>query len=68
MAVEGIIKQSSTNMTEKSYARSKPKGKKKSVPRGQKVDNGPNSGVAKANKSTGAKPKGKYFHCGMIKH
>ena len=32
------------------------------------MDNGPNGGVAKANKGTSAKPKGKCFHCGMIGH
>ena len=57
-------------MTEKSVARSKPKGKgwkgkKKSVPKGPKVENGAISGVAKA-KGIGA--KGKYVHYGMIGH
>ena len=29
------------------------------------MENGPNGGVAKANKGIGAKPKGKCFHYGM---
>ena len=53
VAAKGIIKKASVNMIEKSYARFKPKGKKKSVPRGQKVENSPNSGVEKAIKGTG---------------
>ena len=57
-------------MTEKSFARSKPKGKdwegkNKSVIKGPKVENGSISGVAKA-KDTGA--KGKCFHCGKKGH
>ena len=73
VAVESIINKPSVNTIEKSYARSKPKGKgrkgkKKSVSRGQRVENGPSGGVAKANKGKGAKPKGKCFHCGMIEH
>ncbi|XXG88339.1 hypothetical protein AAC387_Pa12g0560 [Persea americana] len=58
VAVDGIIKKPSVNMTEKSYSSSKPKGKgrkgkKKWVPKCQKVENGPNGGVAKANKAQG---------------
>ena len=73
VAIEGIIKKLSALMTEKSVARSKPKGKghkgkKKSISKGPKVNNGPNGGVAKAKSGTGAKPKGKYFHRGMIGH
>ena len=57
-------------MTKKSVASSKPqgkgrKGKKKSVPKGPKVGNGPTGGVAKA-KGTGT--KGKCFHCGKTGH
>ena len=57
-------------MTERSDARSKPKGKgrkgkKKSVPKGPKAENGPNGGVAKAK---GSETKGKCFHCGKIGH
>ncbi|XXG53381.1 hypothetical protein AAC387_Pa03g1479 [Persea americana] len=57
-------------MTEKSDARSKPKGKgckgkKKSVPKGPKEENGPNGGVAKAK---GSGTKGKCFHCGKTGH
>ena len=57
VAAEGIIKKPSVNITEKSYARSKPKskgqkGKKKSIPRCQKVENGPSGGMSKANKGT----------------
>ena len=42
-----------------------PKSKKKSVPKGQRVDTGPNGGMAKTNKGSGAKPKGRCFPCGM---
>ena len=52
-------------MTEKSDARSKPKGKKKPVPKGPKVENGPNGGVANAK---GSGTKGKCFHCGKTRH
>ena len=57
-------------MTEKSFAKSKlkgkgRKGKKKSVPKGPKVQNGPNGGVAKA---MGSGTKGKCFHCGKTRH
>ena len=57
-------------MIEKSVARSKPKGKgrkgkKKSVPKGPKVENGPTSGVAKAK---GTRTKGKCFHCSKTGH
>ena len=70
VAIEGIIKKKLTAlMTEKSVAKSKPKGKgrkgKKSVPKGPKVENGATSGMAKA-KGTGT--KGKCFHCGMTGH
>ena len=73
VAAKGIIKKPTANMTEKSYVMTKPKGKcrrgkKKWVPKGQKVENGPNGGVVKANKGTGAKPKGKCFHCSMTGH
>ena len=57
---EGIMKKRpSALMTEKSDARPKPKGKgrigkKKSVPKGLKAENGPNGGVAKA-KGSGTK-------------
>ena len=58
MAAESIIKKPSVNMTEKSYAKFKlkdkgRKGKKKSILKGPKVDNGPSGGMAKANKGTG---------------
>ena len=68
---EEIMKKRPTAlMTEKSFARSKPKGKdhdskKKLVIKGPKVENGSTSGVAKA-KDT--EVKGKCFHCGMTGH
>ena len=71
VATEGIMKKRPTAlMTEKSDARPKPKGKgrkgkKKSVPKGPKAENGPNGGVAKAK---GSETKGKCFHCGKIGH
>ena len=74
VAAEGIIMgHLSVHMTKKSFARSKPKGKgrkgkKKSFPKGQRVENGPISGVAKGNKGAGAKPNGKCFHCGRKGH
>ena len=57
-------------MTEKSVASSKQKGKgrkgkKKSVPKGPRVENGPTVGVAKA-KGTGT--EGKCFHYGKTGH
>ena len=71
IASEGIMKKKPTAlMTEKSVAKSKPKGKcrkgkKKLVPKGPKVENGATSGVAKA-KGMGA--KGKCFHYGITGH
>ena len=57
-------------MTEKSFARTKPKGKdqdskRKSVIKGPKVENGSTCGMAKAK---GTRVKGKCFHCGMTGH
>ena len=71
--MEGIIKKPSALMIEQSFTRLKPKGKsrkgkKKSIPKGQNVDNGPNCGVAKANKGMSAKPQGKCLHYGMTGH
>ena len=70
VATEGIIKKRSALMTEKSIVRSKQKGKcqkskKKSISKGPMVDNGPDSGVAKAK---GTESKGKCFHCGKTGH
>ncbi|XXG41583.1 hypothetical protein AAC387_Pa01g2021 [Persea americana] len=71
VATKGIMKKKPTApMTEKLVVSSKPKGKgqkgkKKSVPRGPKVENGPAGGVAKAK---GTRTKGKCFHCGKTKH
>ena len=71
VVTEGIMKKKPTAlMTEKSFAKSKPKGKgrkgkKKLVPKGPKAENGPNGGVGKAK---GAGTKGKCFHCGMTGH
>lgn len=65
VTTEGIMKKRSTAlMTEKSNARPKlkgegRKGKKKSIPKGPKAENGPNGGVAKAK---GLGTKGKCFH------
>ena len=55
-------------MKEKSFHRSKPKGKKISLAKGQRVHAGATGGVAKDNKGAGAKPKGKCFRCGMTGH
>ena len=57
-------------MTEKSFSRTKPKGKdrdsrKKSVIKGPRVENGSTCGVAKAN---GKRVNGKCFHCGKTGH
>ncbi|KAJ8621978.1 hypothetical protein MRB53_030507 [Persea americana] len=57
-------------MTEKSFARTKPKGKdrdnkKKSVIKGPKVENRSTYGMAKAK---GTRVKGKCFHYGMTGH
>ena len=57
-------------MTEKSFARTKPKGKdqyskKKSVIKGPKVENGSTCSMAKAK---GMVVKGKCFHCGKTGH
>lgn len=73
VAAEGILKDHpSAHMTEKSFARSKPKGnrmgRKKSFPKGQRVDNDPSGSVVKGSKGTGAKSKGKCFHYGMTGH
>ena len=71
VVTEDIMKiKKNSLMTEKSFTRSKSKGKdqdskKKSVPKGPKVNNGSTSGMVKA-KGTGL--KGKCFHCGMTGH
>ncbi|XXG72990.1 hypothetical protein AAC387_Pa07g1975 [Persea americana] len=67
---EIMKKEQNPLMTEKSFARTKPKGKdrdskKKLVIKGPKVENGSNYGMAKAK---GMRVKGKCFHCGMTGH
>ena len=71
VATKGIMKKRLiARVTEKSDARSKPKGKgrkgkKKSVPKGPKAKNGPNGGVVKAK---GSGTIGKCFRCGKTGH
>ncbi|KAJ8649148.1 hypothetical protein MRB53_002171 [Persea americana] len=67
---EIMKKEQNPLMIEKSFARTKPKGKdrdskKKSVIKGPKVENGSTCGMSKAK---GTRVKEKYFHYSMIGH